>query len=413
MPGGGAMSERRCRAWGSGWRGTLLALALAAGSAAPGLAQTAPAAAGKQVGVMTLAMQDVQQVYTVPGRAVAQDQVTVRPRVGGVITAIPYSPGRPIAKGAELFRIDPTTYEAAVQEAEANLASARAAVPQAQAAYGRAEKLLNSGSTQADLEQARATLEQAEASVLAAQAALTQAQAELGWTTITAPIDGVTSVAGVSVGDLVTAGQSDALATITRLDPIEVDMYEPAARLQRIRDDAESGRLKVSENIRVELTLDNGATYSANGTLVAPGTSVSTTTGSIGFRFRFENPERRILPGMFVRGRIELGTIRAILVPQLAATRGRDGKLSVWVARDGKAVKRVLTEDGTSGNSWVATEGVAEGDLLIVNGTTGLAEGAAVTTVPVEIDANGVVTDQTPAGTDTTTGGGAAAPTSE
>ena len=118
------------------------------------------------------------------------------------------------------------------------------------------------------------------------------------------------------------------------------------------------------------------------------------------FRFRFENPESRILPGMFVRGSIEIGRIQAILVPQMAATRGRDGTLSAWVAEDGKAVRRTLTEEGVHENAWIVTGGLNPGERLIVNGTTGLAQGAEIAPTAVEIDENGVVRDLPPDGTD-------------
>lgn len=368
----------------------MAALMMMAGPvSAQGMAPQGPA----EVGVITLAAQEVPRIYTLPGRAVAQEEVAIRPRVGGVITAILYQPGKPVAQGAEMFRIDPTTYEAAKQGAEANLTSAQAAVPKAQAAYDRARKLVGSGSTQVDVESAQATLEQAKAAVLASESALKQAQAELSWTTVTSPLDGMASVASVSVGDLVTAGQADALATVTRLNPIEVDMYEPSARLQRLRDDIDSGRIKVSDKVKVVLTLENGSTYSALGELVAPGFKVSTTTGSIDFRYRFDNAEYRILPGMFLRGQIEIGSSSALIVPQLAASRGRDGQLTAWVAKDGKAEKRVLAEDGTSGSGWIVTDGVSAGDQLIVNGMSNLGEGAEVKTVPAYIDADGVVRD--------------------
>ncbi|MFT4151465.1 MAG: efflux RND transporter periplasmic adaptor subunit [Paracoccaceae bacterium] len=365
--------------------------------ALPAMAQQAGQMPPKQVGVITLAEQEVPRSYTLPGRAVAQAEVAIRPRVGGVVTEILYNPGAPIEKGAPMFRIDPVTYEAAVREAEANLASARAAVPQAQAAFDRAQKLVGSGATQADLESAQATLEKAQAAVQAADAALTQAQTQLSWTTITSPLAGLASVADVSIGDLVTAGQTDALATVTQLDPIEVDMYEPSARMQRIRDDIDAGRLTITRSFHADLTLENGVAYSATGQLVAPGFTVSTSTGSVDFRFRFDNPERRILPGMFVRGTVQIGTIKAILVPQQAATRSREGTLTAWVVEEGKAAQRVLTEDGTYQNDWIVSDGVKPGEVLAVNGLSGLAAGTAVQTVPATIDENGVVRDAAPA----------------
>lgn len=375
------------------WRG--IALAALVGLCAPlaAVAQQPPAQGPKQVGVITVAPQSVPLVSTLPGRAVAQEAVDIRPRVDGFVTEVLYQPGRPITAGAPMFRIDPTTYEAAVDEATANLASAKAAVPQAQSAFDRTQRLQGTASTQSSLEEAQATLEKAQAAEKAAEAALKTAQVQLSWTTITSPLDGIASVAQVSPGDLVTAGQSDALATVTRLDPIDVDMYEPSARLQRIRDRVESGQIKLNDKLSAQLTLENGVTYTAKGEMVAPGYTVSTSTGAVDFRFRFENPERRILPGMFVRGQIEIGQIEAFLVPQMAATRARDGSLSAFVARDGKAVKQVLTEEGVHGSNWIVTGGLAKGDQLIVNGTTGLTEGAEISAVASEIDENGVVRD--------------------
>lgn len=311
------------------FRSFLLGLVLAALSVAgQAEAQQPPASGPKEVGVVAVKAESVPLVSTLPGRAVARDAVDIRPRVDGFVTEVLYNPGQPIKAGDPMFRIDPTTYEAAVEEARANLASAKAAVPQAEAAYERARRLQGSGSTQAALEQAQATMEQAQAAATAAEAALKLAETQLSWTTIASPLDGLPSVAAVSPGDLVTSGQSDALATVTQLDPIDVDMYEPSARLQRIRDRIESGELERIESLNAQLTLENGATYAATGEMVAPGYTVSTSTGAIDFRFRFDNPERRILPGMFVRGTIEIGRIQAILVPQMAATRSRDGTLS-------------------------------------------------------------------------------------
>jgi len=376
------------------FRSFLLGLVLAALSVAgQAEAQQPPASGPKEVGVVAVKAESVPLVSTLPGRAVARDAVDIRPRVDGFVTEVLYNPGQPIKAGDPMFRIDPTTYEAAVEEARANLASAKAAVPQAEAAYERARRLQGSGSTQAALEQAQATMEQAQAAATAAEAALKLAETQLSWTTIASPLDGLPSVAAVSPGDLVTSGQSDALATVTQLDPIDVDMYEPSARLQRIRDRIESGQIELSQTLKAQLTLENGATYAATGEMVAPGYTVSTSTGAIDFRFRFDNPERRILPGMFVRGTIEIGRIQAILVPQMAATRSRDGTLSAWVAEDGKAAKRVLTEEGVHQNSWIVTAGLQAGDALIVNGITGLAEGAEIAATPVEIDENGVVRD--------------------
>lgn len=176
------------------------------------------------VGVVTVQPRQVPRIVTLPGRAVAQSEAAIRPRVGGLVTEILYQPGAALKQGAPMFRIDPTTYQANLSSAEAQVSSARAALTQAETSFGRTERLLGSGTTQAQVDESRATLEQAQAALQSAQAALTLAQAELDWTTVTSPIDGMASVAAVSVGDLVTANQADPLATVTQLDPIEVDM---------------------------------------------------------------------------------------------------------------------------------------------------------------------------------------------
>ncbi len=359
----------------------------------PALAQQAEMPPPR-VGVVQVQPRQVPRILTLPGRAVAQAEATIRPRVGGLITEILYQPGSAVAQGAPMFRIDPSTYQANLRSAEAQVSSARAALTEAETSFGRTEQLLGSGTTQAQVDASRATLEQAQAALQGAEAALTLAQAELDWTTVTSPIDGMASVAAVSVGDLVTANQAEALATVTRLDPIDVDMYEPSARMLSLRDDISGGRLRLNERLQATLTLETGETYAATGELVAPGFTVSTSTGAVDTRFRFENPRRLILPGMFLRGQIDLGTTEAFLVTQNAATRDKTGQLSAWVVRDGKAVQVDLTDEGTYQNHWIVTDGLQPGDLLAVDNLAALTEGAAVTTVPVTLDENGVVREQ-------------------
>lgn len=347
-----------------------------------------------RVGVVTVQPQEVPRIMTLPGRAVAQAEAAIRPRVGGLVTEILYDAGSAIEAGAPMFRIDPTTYEANLQSAEAELTSARAALTEAETSFRRTEQLLGSGTTQAQVDTARATLEQAQAAVQAAEAARTLAQAELDWTTVTSPIEGMASVAEVSVGDLVTANQAAALATVTRLDPIEVDMYEPSARILSLRQDISEGRLKLNETLQATLTLETGETYAASGELVAPGFTVSTSTGAVDARFRFENPRRLLLPGMFLRGQINLGTTEAFLVTQNAATRDKTGRLTAWVVRDGKAVQVELEDDGTYQHHWIVIAGLEPGDLLAVDNLSALSDGAEVTPVPVTVDERGVVQDQ-------------------
>lgn len=370
----------------------LLALSLTASAAGtPARAQEAPQMPPKQVGVVEMQLQPVPRIVTLPGRAVAGAEAAIRPRVSGMVTDILYDPGAPLTAGTPMFRLDATTYESGVITAEANVASARAAATEADAAADRARRLQGSGSTPVQLSTAQSAADQANAKLRAAEAALAVAKAELGWTTITSPIDGLASVTNVSVGDLVTANQGEALATVTRLDPIEVDMLEPSVRLQSVVDDIKSGRLTMNDTLHATLTLENGQTYAAKGELVAPGFSVSPTTGAIDNRFRFENPDRRLLPGMFLRGTVELGKTQAFLVSQSAATRDRTGQLSVWVVEDGKVAQRKLTDNGTWQHNWIVTKGLKPGDLVVADNLTGLTAGTPVVTLPVTYDEQGVV----------------------
>ena len=359
----------------------------------PALSQDAQMPPPK-VGVVTLQPQSVPRIVTLPGRAIAQSEAAIRPRVTGLVTEILYEPGAALDVGAPMFRIDPTTYEANLKSAQAQVTSAQAALTQARTSFGRTERLLGSGTTQAQVDESRAALEQAEAALQSAEAALTLAKSELDWTTVTSPINGLASVAAVSIGDLVTAGQADPLATVTQLDPIDVDMYEPSARLLSLRDDISEGRLQLKETLQATLTLETGETYAATGELVAPGFTVSTSTGAVDTRFRFDNPRRLILPGMFLRGQIDLGTTEAFLVTQNAATRSKTGQLTAWVIRDGKATQVDLVDDGTYQNHWIVTDGLEPGELLAVDNLAALSDGATVTTVPVTLDENGVVREQ-------------------
>ncbi|WP_233487527.1 efflux RND transporter periplasmic adaptor subunit [Thalassovita gelatinovora] len=341
-------------------------------------------------------MQDVPRVVTLPGRAVAFQEVEVRPRVGGVIEEILYTPGQSLAVGDPLFRIDDSSYLAAVASARANMATAQANLPVAQSASDRAEELSGRGYTEAEVESARASLAEAKATVESVKAALEYAQTELSWTTVTSPISGRADVATVSVGDLVTAGQSDELTTIVRADPIYVDMMETSARILSNRKGIDEGTLTRNDNIQATLLLENGDVYRGTGQLVTPGTSVSTTTGTVTVRFQFDNPNHIVIPGMFLRGEIMIGTMRAYLVPQRAATRGNSGQLTAFVVgEDGTAQSVTLTDDGSYQNSWIVREGLNDGDKLIIDGLSSLRAGQAVIPVAATIDENGIARDAT------------------
>ncbi|MGP6089851.1 efflux RND transporter periplasmic adaptor subunit [Antarctobacter jejuensis] len=345
-----------------------------------------------EVSVVELTLQEVPRVVTSPGRAVAFQEVAVRPRVGGVIEEVLYSPDQLLQVGDPLFRIDDSAYVAAEATARADVAMAEANLAVTQSAYDRAEQLAGRGYTEAEVEAARASLAEAKATLDAAQAALDYAQIELSWTTVRSPIAGRADVATVSVGDLVTAGQADALTTIVQADPIYVDMVEASARILSVRKGIAEGALKQNDALEATLTLENEEVFRGTGQLVTAGNTVSTTTGTVTIRFKFDNPDHVVIPGMFVRGEVVIGTMQAYLVPQLAATRGNSGKLTAYiVGEDGTAQQVTLEDDGSYKNAWIVRAGLSEGDRLIVDALSSLRPGQAVTPVTAVIDGDGIV----------------------
>ncbi|GGG62680.1 RND transporter [Salipiger pallidus] len=353
-----------------------------------------------EVGVVTLESAQVPFSQTVPGRAVAFQEVDIRPRVGGMISEVVYEYGRPVSAGDVLFRIEDDTYRAQLSAAQAAVDLAEASVATSQSTITRYERLLGTGITEDEMASARVSLKQAEADLSSAQANLEVARLDLDRTEIRSPIDGFPSVPTVSVGTLVTEAQTDALATVTRLDPIYVDVVESSRRIGEIRNRFDSGSLTRGDRLGLNLQLETGETHSGEGSVVSPSASVSTTTGSSELRLQFDNPERRIMPGQYLRVEMTLGTTQAVLVPQGATSRSSAGELTAFVAVNGAAHERVLTEDGSYRNDWVVTDGVEDGELLIVDGLSNLQDGAEVSTVPVTISDDGVVSDVAQDGAD-------------
>lgn len=354
-----------------------------------GMAGTPTPAAG----FITLRSETVEVSRTVPGRVVAFASADIRPRVGGIIEKIVYDEGRPVKQGDVLYKIADEAYVAAVDVAEAALEKARAGVPTAEASVRRYEQLVTSGGTQAELENARLTLAQAKADVAAAEATLKTARIDLDLTEVRAPIEGIAGVSNVSVGAVVTASQADALTTIKQLDPIYVDLTDSSANLLRLRAAIESGTLARTPSLgEVRLTLEDGRTYGEVGKLETPEFTVSETTGSFSVRTRFANPRRILLPGMYVRATVLLGTETGFRVPQLAGSRDPAGRLTAkFLTAENVVEERVLTTTRAMGSNWIVTEGISDGDRLIVDGFQRIAVGQKVDPVPATVNALGVV----------------------
>lgn len=361
------------------------------GSTTPG--GDAPAA---EVGFVVLKAQSVPRYAQLSGRVVAHATAEIRPQIDGIIESIDFREGRKVAAGDILFKVRDAKFSAAYAAATAVLSRADATQQSAQAAFDRNARLQSqSAVSQQALDEAKAALLQAKADVESAKASLETARIDLDNTTIKAPIDGIIGTASVSVGSLVTQNQTDALATIRQIDPVNVDLVDTSANLLRIRQDVEAGRLgREGEGApSVRLTLENGVDYASTGTISLATVNVSESTGTFTLRASFPNPDRILLPGMFVRASVDLGSMpNAFLVPQRAVQRSGTGEpIAYIVSADSKVEQRTLSTAGVSGNDWIVTEGLRDGDRLIVDGFQKISAGASVTPVAATIDADGVV----------------------
>lgn len=361
--------------------------------ASPGAGANAPV----EVGVITLKSQTVPRITELPGRIVANATAEIRPQVDGIIEKRLFQEGGPIKAGDPLYVLNDDKFKAAVKAAEAVLQKAKATVSGAQQTYDRTKQLMaTKAASQQDLDTAQTALLQAQADESAAEADLETARINLDDTTIKAPISGIISTSSVSVGALVTANQTDALATIRQIDPALVDLVDTSVNLLRIRDEVRTGTLGgVGQGgpPKVTLILENGDTYDKQGAMSLSDIVVSETTGTFSLRAVVPNPDRILLPGMFVRARIGLGVMPdTFLVPQRAVTRDVSGQATAFfVTTDNKVEMRVIATAGTLGHDWLVTKGVKTGDRLVVDGFQMIRDGAAVKPLPVKIDDDGVV----------------------
>jgi len=369
-----------------------LVVAQPAGMPAGGMpGMGAPVAAG----YIELQPQSVPISITLPGRVIASATAQVRPQVGGIITSVGVHQGQPVQAGDLLFVIDDQNYRAEVAVAEASLASANAQLPSAQSKVARYETLVTSGNvTQTDLEAAKVELAQAQAAVQSADAQLQLKQISLQQTQVKAPISGMLGTVSAEVGALVTAGQADALATIRSIDPVYVELVQSSASILALRPAGSGGQpQRPPTSPKVNLTLEDGRVYDQEGSISSADLVVSETTGTVTLRASIPNPDRILLPGMFVRAYIAVGEQEnAYLVPQRAVTFNSRGEPTAYfVSDDSKAEQRTLTATRDMNNAWVVTAGVNPGDKLIVDGFQKISDGAAIAPLLVTISEDGVI----------------------
>lgn len=374
-------------------------LALAAAAALLAACNRAPAGPPPapppvEVGVITVAPSAVTLTRELPGRTSAFRVAEVRARVNGIVLKRLFTEGSDVKEGQRLFLIDPAPYQAALDGARATLARAEANLANARLQAQRyADLVKDNAVSQQEHDNAMAALKAQEADVAAARAAEQQARINLGYTTVTAPVAGRIGRSAVTEGAYVQAGQATLLATVQQLDPVYVDVTQSSAEVLRLRRDLESGRLRSAGRqggARVTLVTEDGRAYPEAGTLQFTDVTVDPGTGSVALRALFPNPKGELLPGMFVRARLEEGVNpEALLVPQVAVTRDPKGNpVALVVGADGKVERRQLVTDRAVGDAWLVTKGVAPGDRVIVEGLQKVRPGAPVNPVPAAAQAS-------------------------
>ncbi|MDR2265513.1 MAG: efflux RND transporter periplasmic adaptor subunit [Enterobacter asburiae] len=360
--------------------GLIVAAALLAGCDGQGDQQQHPQS--PQVSVYTVKSAPLAVTTELPGRTDAFRVAEVRPQVSGIILRRNFTEGSDVNAGDSLYQIDPATYQAAYDNAKGELAKAQAAANIAHLTVKRYVPLVGTQYvSKQEYDQAVATAQQADASVVAAQAGVESARINLAYTKVTSPIEGRIGKSSVTEGALVTNGQATALATVQQLDPIYVDVTQPSSDFMRLK---QSSLQKGDGSSAVELLMENGQPYPLKGTLQFSDVTVDESTGSITLRAIFPNPKHLLLPGMFVRARIDEGVQPdAILVPQQGVTRTPRGDATVLVVNDKNQVEsRTVVAPQAIGDRWLITEGLKNGDRVIVSGLQKARPGTTVVATP-------------------------------
>lgn len=308
-----------------------------------------------------------------PGRTAAYRVAEVRPQVAGILEKRLFTEGSEVTQGQQLYQIDPRTYIAQQARAEANLSSA----------HNLAERYLRllkiNAVSQQQYDEAVSAWKQAEADKH-------MADINVQYTKVLAPLSGRIGRSSVTEGALLTDGQSEPMATVNQLDPIYVDVTQPITRILALKRALKAGELKAAgeDQAEVTLTLDDGSTYPLPGTLKFSEVSVDQGTGSVTLRAVFPNPERALLPGMFVHAQVKEGVRdNAILVPQQAVVIDSRGVATAWViTADNHVEQRDLDTVQTVGNTWLINRGLQPGERVITEGLQFVRADSVVEAIP-------------------------------
>ncbi len=330
---------------------------------------------------------DEARIYTtLSGRVAAIKDAEVRARVTGIIQSIEFKQGSVVKEGQLLFKIDPATYQAAVNQAAAALEQAEANAQSARLLAKRYSTLVKSAAvSRQEYDNAVAQAAQAEAAISQAKAALDAAQINLGYTDVTSPIDGIIGEAFVTEGALVSAASGTHLATVQQIDQVYVDFSQTTGELSNLRKALADGQLKQTETgmAVVQLEMGDGSLYPENGKLLFTGVTVNPTTGQVTLRSVFPNPQHLLLPGMFAQVRLEQGVNpQALMVPSQALQRTPDGLVKLLLVKDDKVVSVAVEEGNSVNGNTIINKGLSPNDEVIVEGFQKAQPGGTVKPIP-------------------------------
>ncbi len=342
-----------------------------------------------QVAVVAVKPQAVTLTTELPGRTTAFLTADLRPQVTGVVLRRTFTEGSDVNAGQQLYQIDPATYQATYDMAQATLQKDRAALVTAKAKTGRYKSLAAAQAvSRQDYDDALAASAEADATIAADRASIEQARINLAYTKVLAPISGRTGRSSVTPGALVTSGQTASLVTVTQLDPIYVDVAQPAATVLRFRRELAAGKIQQSgpNQAQVDLILDDASVYPYHGVLQFSEVNVDQSTGTVVLRAIFPNPRRLLLPGLYVRAKLNEGEDdNAIVLPQQAVSHNHRGDATVLVVgKDNKVAGRVVQTSTAIGANWVISAGLQPGERVIVDGLQKARVGAQVQVVQAD-----------------------------
>ena len=346
---------------------------------------------------MVVHAQPVPLTRNLVGRLSATRSADVRARVAGVLLKRLYVEGSDVKAGQPLFQIDPAPLRASLDGALASLAQAEANAANAHITAQRSRELLPSGLvSRSDLDNAEAAERSTAAAVGQAKAAVGTARINLGYATVTAPISGRAGQQGVTEGALVGQGTATLLTTVEQIDPIYVNFDQPAVDIERLRRAQVAGAVTMAHGnaVSVQVILADATPYAHPGTLDFLDVSVDPATGAVALRGIIPNPDHQLLPGMFVGVRLTSGAVkRGFLVPQAGLQRDAQGPYVLVAGPDDKVVQKRVTTETLAGPDWIVTEGLADGDRVIVSGTQNARPGSTVAAVVAAADASQATAD--------------------